>query len=150
MANMRSLDDTSSFTTGPHKVEMDNWMSCAPFEQLLRMKIERAVDGKAVLTMPFLFEFCQGAGLLHGGALTSFADTAVALACKSILPTGTRFVTILLESIFLAPVREGLVTVYAEAVVAEKRKIDGKAVVVDHKGKEVMRFTALFKIARNS
>ncbi|MBW2658490.1 MAG: PaaI family thioesterase, partial [Deltaproteobacteria bacterium] len=32
-------------------------MSCAPFEELLQMTIERAADGDAVLSMPFLHEF---------------------------------------------------------------------------------------------
>ena len=134
--------------TGPHRVELENWISCAPFEQLLKMKIESVADGQAVLTMPFLFEFAQGGGLLHGGALTSLADTAVALACKSVLPVGTRFATISLESIFLAPVRQGYVTAHAEVVLSEKRKIDGKVVIVDENNTEVMNFTAIFKIAR--
>jgi len=148
MENTYNQNVEPSLATGPHRVEMDNWIDCAPFEQLLRMKIESVGDGKAVLSMPFLFEFSQGAGLLHGGALTSLADTAVALACKSVLSVGTRFATISLESTFLAPVRQGYVTARAEVVLSEKRKIDGKVVIVDRHDKEVMHFTAVFKIAR--
>jgi acyl-CoA thioesterase len=149
MENANTLESERSLDIGPHQVEMDNWIDCAPFEQLLKMKIESVGDGRAVLAMPFLFQFSQGAGLLHGGALTSLADTAVALACKSLLPVGSRFATISLESIFLAPVRQGLVTAHAEVAPAEKRTLHGKAVIVDQKGKDVMRFTAQFKIARN-
>jgi hypothetical protein len=39
--------------TGPHQIEMESWISCAPYEQLLHMKIVEALDGKAILTMPF-------------------------------------------------------------------------------------------------
>ena len=145
---MHNQNVESSLATGPHRVELKNWIDCAPFGQLLKMKIESVDAGKATLSMPFLFEFSQGAGLLHGGALTSLADTAVALACKSVLPVGTRFATISLESTFLAPVRQGYVTAHAEVVLSEKRKIDGKVVIVDQNNKEVMHFTAVFKIAR--
>ena len=59
--------------TGPHKFDMKGWISCAPFERLLHMEIVEASDGRATLTMPFLIDFAQGAGLLHGGALVSLA-----------------------------------------------------------------------------
>jgi len=141
----RTRDDT-----GPHQVKLDDWIACAPFENLLQMAIEHAADGKAVLSMPFLREFSQGAGLLHGGALTSLADTAVAIACKSLLPAGTHFATISLESTFLAPVTEGTVT--AHALVAKSKKdprlLHGEATIKDLNNKEVMRFSSLFKIAR--
>lgn len=136
--------------TGPHNIRMGNWLSCAPFESLLQMEIESATDGQAVLSMPFLHQFAQGAGLLHGGALTSLADTAVAIACKSLLAPGTHFATLSLESTFLAPVQEGIVT--AHAVVSksksDQRTLHGQATVKDQNGKEVMRFTSLFKVAR--
>ncbi len=136
--------------TGPHLIEMDNWLSCAPFESLLQMEIESAADGHAVLSMPFLQQFSQGAGLLHGGALTSLADTAVAIACKSLLVPGTHFATLSLESTFLAPVQEGIVTAHAIVTKSksDNRTLRGLATVKDQNGKEVMRFTSLFKIAR--
>ncbi len=136
--------------TGPHDVKMDNWLSCAPFEALLQMKIESAADGQAVLSMPFLHQFSQGAGLLHGGALTSLADTAVAIACKSLLAPGTHFATLSLESTFLAPVQEGIVTAHAVVTKSksDQRTLHGQATVKDQNGKEVMRFTSIFQVAR--
>ncbi len=136
--------------TGPHHIRMDNWLSCAPFENLLQMEIESAAEGQAVLSMPFLHQFSQGAGLLHGGALTSLADTAVAIACKSLLPTGTHFATLSLESTFLAPVQDGIVTAHAVVTKSEsdQRTFHGQATVKDKNNKEVMHFTSLFRIAR--
>ena len=136
--------------TGPHHIKMDNWLSCAPFESLLQMEIESAADGHAVLSMPFFQQFSQGAGLLHGGALTSLADTAVAIACKSLLAPGTHFATLSLESTFLVPVQEGIVTAHAVVTKNEtdRRTLHGQATVKDQNGKEVMRFTSLFRIAR--
>jgi len=136
--------------TGPHHIELEEWLSCAPFENLLQMKIESAADGRAVLSMPFLHQFSQGAGLLHGGALTSLADTAVAIACKSLLPAGTHFATLSLESTFLAPVQKGIVTAHAVVTKSksDRRTLHGQATVKDQNNRVVMRFTSLFKIAR--
>lgn len=135
-------------STGPHHVKLDSWLSCAPFEELLHMEIEQINQGKAILSMPFLHHFSQGAGLLHGGALTGLADTAVAMACKSLLPPGTHFATLSLHSTFLAAVRQGRVTAHATVTREGERTLRGEAVVTDEKKREVMRFSSLFKIAR--
>lgn len=150
MNNTTNPEKHEPDNTGPHNIRMEDWLSCAPFENLLHMKIESAADGHAVLSMPFLHQFSQGAGLLHGGALTSLADTAVAIACKSLLPTGTHFATLSLKSTFLAPVQKGIVTAHAVVTKSksDQRTLHGQATVKDQNNKEVMRFTSLFKIAR--
>jgi len=129
---------------------MEDWLCCAPFEDLLHLKIEKATGGQAVLSMPFLYQFSQGSGLLHGGALTSLADTAVAIACKSLLSAGTHFATLSLESTFLAPVQKGIVTAYAviSKSKSDKHILHGEATIKDQNGRDVMRFISTFKIAR--
>ena len=72
--------------TGPHAIALDSWITTAPFEDLLGMKIVSASQGRAVLTMPFLRSHAQGLGFMHGGALISLADTAMAMAVKSLFP----------------------------------------------------------------
>lgn len=134
--------------TGPHRIEMEEWLDCAPFERLLRMSIEKAEAGSAVLTMPFVRDLAQGAGLMHGGALVSLADTAVVMAIKSFLPENTHFATISLESRFLYPVTRGTVTARATVTEAEGRLFHGVAHLYDEEGREVMRFASLFKVAR--
>ena len=133
---------------GPHLVVLPEWISCAPFERLLGMEIVAAKDGRAILSMPFRYEFAQGAGLMHGGALVSLADTAVVMAIKSMVPENTHFATIRLESEFLYPVRQGTVTAKAEAGFGKDRTIDGEATVFDDAGRAVLSFRSTFKIAR--
>lgn len=136
--------------TGPHRFNMPAWISCAPFEQLLAMEIIRAGSGEAVLKMPFLKQFAQGAGLMHGGALVSLADTAVVMAIKSLVAPGTHFATIAMENRFLRPVKQGVVQ--AKAVVAERKDaiLKGNCEVLDEDGRVVMTFTSVFKIARDA
>src|SRR6266702_3008356 len=98
--------------------ELPAWIACAPFEEYLGMCIEEAGEGRAVLSMRFTVRHAQGKGLMHGGAVTALADTAVAMAIKSMLPEDSHFVTTELCLKFHAPILGG--TVRAEARVAEQ------------------------------
>ncbi|MCO4756911.1 MAG: PaaI family thioesterase [Oceanospirillaceae bacterium] len=134
--------------TGPHQVQLSQWISEAPFERLLNMKIERACKGEAVLSMPFFEEYAQGAGLMHGGALTALADTAVAMAIKSVLPEDTHFGTIALETRFLNAVRQGWVTAQANVISQQGRDLVGQATVFDDQQQPVIEFESHFRVAR--
>ena len=81
-------------------------------------------------------------------ALTTLADTAVAMAIKSLLPPGTRFATTELTTRFLAPVRCGRVTARAVVQGPQGRTFAGKAQVMDDHGTEVAIFTCTFRVAR--
>ncbi len=140
--------DQNNFT-GPHQFTMEGWISCSPFERLLHMEILEAAGGKSILTMPFLLDLAQGAGLMHGGALVSLADTAVAMAIKSMVAEKSHFATISLEARFLAPVKKGLVTARAEIIGREGRNWHGKAVVYDEDNRPVLEFMSHFKMAKD-
>lgn len=137
-------------STGPHRVVLDKWIDCAPFERLLNMEIKSADNGKAVLTMPFCRQYAQGAGLMHGGALVSLADTAVVMAIKSLLEPWSHFATIAMESKFLYPVKQGRVTARAEVTEKKERTIRAEAAVYDDEEKAVFSFSSVFKIARDT
>jgi len=137
-------------STGPHKFHMEGWISCSPFESLLHMNIVEASDGQATLTMPYHIEFAQGAGLMHGGALVSLADTAIAMAIKSVVPPETHFATISLESKFLYPVKQGIVTVKGKITKREGRLIWGQAMTYNEAHKAVMEFWSIYKLAKDA
>jgi len=137
-------------STGPHHFSMAGWMATAPFETLLNITIVEAARGRAVLTMPFLLQYAQGAGLMHGGALVSLADSSMVMAIKSLLPSGSHFATIRLESRFLHPVKKGVVTARATVLSRADRVIEGQATLYDEQGRAVMEFASTFKIARDT
>ena len=132
----------------PLPFELPGWIACAPFEEYLGMRIEEAAVGRAVLTMPFKVKLAQGKGLLHGGAVTALADTAVAMAIKSLLPEGSHFATVELGLSFHAPVRGGVVRAIARVTERDERTIRGEAEVFDEKGTKVATFHSLFKVKR--
>lgn len=132
----------------PLPFELPQWIACAPFEEYLGMRIDEAEGGRAVLTMPFKVKLAQGKGLMHGGAVTALADTAVAMAIKSILPENTHFATTDLALKFHAPVKEGTVRAEARIIAQDDRVITGEALVFDGQGVKVATFTSTFRVKR--
>jgi uncharacterized protein (TIGR00369 family) len=138
------------FFTGPHEFHTDGWITCAPFERLLNIKIAEAVDGHATLTMPFLHEYAQGAGLMHGGAIATLADTAVVMAIKSIITPGSHFGTTAMHMRYLHPIKQGVITAYAHVTSSNNRQIEGRAAVYDHTNRVAAELTCTFKLARDT
>jgi uncharacterized protein (TIGR00369 family) len=124
------------------------WIACAPFEEFLGMVIESAENGRAVLTMPFRVKHAQGKGLMHGGAVTALADTAVAMAVKSLLPEGTHFVTTEFCLKFHAPLRGGVVRAEAHTSWLDERNLDGVAEIYAADGTKTATFIAKFRVKR--
>lgn len=132
----------------PLPFQLPEWIACAPFEEYLGMRIEEAAGGRAVLTMPFKVKLAQGKGLMHGGAVTALADTAVAMAIKSILPEDTHFATVEMGLNFHAPVKGGTVRAVAGVVERDERNIRGEAEVFDGNGVKVATFHSVFRVKK--
>jgi len=133
---------------GEQPFRLEGWVDTAPFEDLCGLEHEQIGDGKAVLSCLFRVKLAQGGGVMHGGVLTTLADTAVAMAIKSLLPEGTVFATTELTTRFLAPVRAGRVRATAAVRGPEGRTFYGEAQVVDDAGRTVAEFTSVFRVAR--
>lgn len=134
---------------GVRQFSLAGWIDTAPFEDLLQMTIELAENGQARLRMPFLVKHAQGGGVMHGGALTSLADTAVAMAIKSLLPPESFFATTELSMRFLAPVRGGEVVAEARVTGPEGRTFLGEADLLCE-GEKVATFRSVFKLRRGT
>lgn len=130
---------------------LDTWVDLAPFERTLGMKIETAENGEAVLTMPFTIRLAQGVGFLHGGAITALADTAAAMAVKTLLKEGIHFATVSMGIDFLAPVREGEVRAIAmaEPSLEQERVFVSNVDVLAGDGTLVATFESIFKVAKD-
>jgi uncharacterized protein (TIGR00369 family) len=100
--------------------------------------------------MPFRVKLAQGAGILHGGAITALADTAVAMAIKTLVPPGSRFGTLELRTRFHAPVRRGTVDARALVTRFEGREIEAEAELFGEGGELVASFHTTLRLARDS
>jgi uncharacterized protein (TIGR00369 family) len=87
---------------------------------------------------------------MHGGAVNALADTAVAMAIKSILPEDTHFATVEMSLKFHAPVKGGMVRAVARVAEQEGRTIRGEADVFDGNGVRVASFASVFKMKKST
>jgi len=142
------VDPEDPRTPGERQFQLEGWIDSAPFEQFIGLKIADAVEGRAVLTLPFTVKLANGGGVMHGGAMTTLADTAVAMAIKSRLPQGTNFATTELKMEFLAPVRQGIVTAKATIRGPEGRTFYGDCELLGEDDTLYARFHSVFRVAR--
>lgn len=133
---------------GPHCVQLENWIECAPFEKKLGIEIISAQNGQAILTMPFRADFANGGSMLHGGALVSLADTAAVMAIKSVLPPSSHFGTIDMKIEFHHPVKQGIITAQSKIKQIEQRLWDAYVTIQDDNNRIVMTMNATFKISK--
>ncbi len=93
-----------------------------PYYRLLGMSVEKLDIGFARFRMPFKKGLLQVNGVVHGGAIASLADTAVAFALMTLVQPGEMVTTVEFKINYLAPV-EGK-DLFGEArVVSKGRKI---------------------------
>jgi acyl-CoA thioesterase len=94
------------------------------FPTLVGIEIDSVDNGRAQLSIDVTEKHLQLQNIMHGGAIATLIDTAVAIAIIGASPPGARFTTIEMKINYLSPVREG-------RVVADARLIrDGRTIVV--------------------
>jgi len=115
----------------------------APFEKYLGIKIIKTKDGYAKVKMPYRKELTNPHGLIHGGAIASLADTAMAVAIFSKY-LHSSFYTVKLEIKFKSPSKRG--EMFAEAKIIDKRKrfIFGRVEIKDNRDKLLAQVSAVF------
>lgn len=94
------------------------------FPRSLGIELDSIEHGRARLSLEVGQHHLQLAGVMHGGAIATLIDTAVAFAIVGASNPGARFTTIEMKVNYLRPIREG-------RVVADARLIrDGRRIVV--------------------
>jgi uncharacterized protein (TIGR00369 family) len=115
-----------------------------PFNKLMGFELLEVEPGRARLAMSWREDLCQPAGIIHGGAIASLVDTAIAHA---ILLTpehramrdehGGRMVSVDLRLKYLRPVSSGQIFCDARVVRLGRQITHADAVVTDPVGKQV-------------
>jgi uncharacterized protein (TIGR00369 family) len=149
MAKLLDNPESLLIEDGNLPFKLEGWIDTAPFEDLIGIELVQVGGGEAILDCQARVKLTQGGGVVHGGVLTALADTAVAMAIKSLLPEGTVFATTELQMRFLTPVRSGRIRAYAEVCSSEERTYYGRATLYDASDVEVALFTSVFRVARN-
>ena len=112
----------------------------------LGLELEHLEVGEADVTLAIEAKHRNLMGTLHGGLISTLADTATGVAMGSSLDPGQTWTTTSLNVTFLAPGRQGRVTARGRVVRKGRRFGYAEADVVDDGGRLLARASATFAI----
>ena len=124
---------TTPQLTDAQRERVERALDTVPFAKLLGIQVESVVAGHAVLLLPIRDEHKQNHGVVHGGAIASLIDSAMAFAIIPLLAENERTTTVDLTIHYLRPLTEGVAKSSARVVRAGRRVIVVSAEVLDHK-----------------
>ena len=105
------------------------------FPKLLGIEIDDVQPGRARLSVEVRKDLLQLQGVMHGGAIASLIDTAVAFAIVGASEPDDRFTTVEMKVNYLSAIREGRVTADAWLIRDGRRIIVAECDVFDAKGR---------------
>ena len=106
-----------------------------PYAHLLGIELDDISKGAATLGLNVRKELTQNHGLVHGGAIASLIDTAMAFAIITLLAPLEKVTTVDLTISYLRPLTKGRITAVAKVVRAGRRLFAVSADVFDDDGK---------------
>jgi uncharacterized protein (TIGR00369 family) len=109
------------------------------FPRLVGIEIDSIEPGRALLGVEVSRDLLQLQGVVHGGAIATLIDTAVAFAIVGASEPDDRFTTVEMKVNYLAPVREGRLTADARLIRDGRRIIVADCDVHDSKGRLVAK-----------
>ena len=119
----------------------DTMRQAMPFLELLGVEVVANTKDEVRLKMAWRPEVCTTAGVMHGGAIMSLADTAGAMCAFLNLPEGAGTTTIESKTNFLRAVREGAIEAVCHPLHAGRTIVVVETDVFDDAGKRVARVT---------
>src|SRR5512144_665331 len=119
------------------RVDLQEIVAMMPFAQSAGVVVNSATPGEVVGYLEWSPERCTTAGLLHGGALMTLADSVGAVCAVLNLPAGTSTSTIESTTNFFRPVRSGRVHATARPLHVGRSVIVVQTDVRDDVGKAV-------------
>ncbi len=120
----------------------------SPYYQLLGIEIVKMKKGRATLQLRFRKELTHALGRMHGGAIASLADSAVAMALITLVDPSDRITTIEFKINFVAPVDTGKLTAQAKILHRGGKTAVGDVAVLNEKGKLVAKVMATYSIKK--
>jgi uncharacterized protein (TIGR00369 family) len=121
--------------------ELQQIVAAVPFAASLGVELSAADPREVLGTMPWAPERCTVEGVLHGGALMSFADTLGAVCAYLNLEPGSTTTTVESKTNFFRAVRGGLVSATARPLHVGRSFIVVQTTIVDDEGRNVAQVT---------
>jgi uncharacterized protein (TIGR00369 family) len=105
------------------------------FSRHLGFEIDLLDTDRARLGVTVRDQLLQLQGVMHGGAIASLIDTAVAFAIAVSSDADSRFTTVEMKINYIRPIRAGRVVAEARLVQNGRRIVVGDCDVIDAEGK---------------
>jgi len=96
-------------------------VATVPYAHLLGIELDEISEGVATLGLNVRKELKQNHGVVHGGAIASLIDTAMAFAIITLLAPGEKVTTVDLTVSYLRPLTQGRITAKARVVRSGRR-----------------------------
>jgi uncharacterized protein (TIGR00369 family) len=112
----------------------------------LGLRLEQLAAGRADVSLMIEPKHRNLMGTLHGGMISTLADTATGVAMGSSLDADESWTTTSLHVTFLAPGRDGRITALGRVVRRGRRFGYAEADIVDDRGALLARASATFAI----
>lgn len=127
--------------------QVEDPAGAGPIVHTLGWRMVEVDEGRVVLSLPVREYLLHGGGIVHGGVLTTLADSAMSNAVMSRLDRGQGCVTTQLNANFLQAVREGDSMLCEGRVVRSGRRVAfAEATLRDSAGKVCLLATSTFAI----
>jgi len=117
----------------------------SPFGEFIGIETLAAADGKAHCRIALREHHMNKGGRVHGGVLTSLADTAAGVAVRTVRPEDSQAATTDLSIAFIRPPTGSSLDAHAEVIHAGRRLFRAEISVFSDE-KLVARTTATFMI----
>lgn len=105
------------------------------FPRLLGIELDSIEEGRARLSLEVSRKHLQLAGNMHGGAIATLIDTAVAFAIVGASEADSRFTTVEMKVNYLSAIREGRIIADAKLIRNGRRLVVAECDVFDSEGK---------------
>jgi len=120
-----------------------------PYWTLLGIELVDVKKGWAKLSLSFSEKLVQPYGIIHGGAIFSLADSAVAMALLGLIRRDERFTTVEMKINYVRPFEKGEITAEARIIHKGSRIVLGEVDVRDEKVRRlVAKSTATYMIMK--
>jgi acyl-CoA thioesterase len=132
---------TGTTLTAAQTRRVQKAVATVPYAHLLGIELDEISEGVATLGLNVRKELKQNHGVVHGGAIASLIDTAMAFAIITLLAPGEKVSTVDLTVSYLRPLTKGRITARARVVRSGRRLFVVSADVFGNDG--ILASTAL-------
>ena len=127
-----------------HDMEADlrERVARSSFHSWMGMGLITASPGRVEIALDAAEHHLNLQGLLHGGIVATLADTATGLAVRSMVPPGTRHVTVQLDVHYLLPGTSGRITAVGTTLRVGNSIASAEAEISDERRRLLAKATA--------